>query len=609
MAEPRPSYQRFFADLKRRKVFRAVAVYGAVSFGVIQVADPVGDALRLPEWFLPAILGLLLLGFPIVVAMAWALEVTPEGVRRSRKAEPEELERIASQSRARRWGAGLLAVAGVVALVAGAWFAGRSMASATAAGPATEAEADGGPPERSIAVLPFADMSPSGDQEYFSDGISEELLNLLAKVPELRVAARTSSFAFKGENVEVPEIGEALNVAHVLEGSVRKAGERIRVTAQLIRADDGYHVWSETWNRTLDDIFAIQDEIAADVVDQLRITLLDEAPTVEETDTEAYALVLRARHALTGFTQESPVRAERLLEEALAIDPDYAPAWVELAAVRYRYAGLGAPWDSIAPHVEEAANRALEIDPRNARAHGALGALALHSGELREAARHHSRALALDPGDARVIGSAATVLMALNRLEESRALMLERIRRDPVSVAGHQNLGLLEVALRRFEPAEKAFRTALELAPDASGIRSMLGSALLYQGRPETGLAATLDDNAPVWQALSLVEIYHELGRHEESDERLRWLIDNHARGTAFNIAYVVAYRGEVDRAFEWLDRAIEYEDPGLAEIWVWPGFDTLEDDPRWDAFLERIGRSPDQLDGIEFEVRLPQSR
>ncbi|MBK5097485.1 MAG: adenylyl cyclase, partial [Gemmatimonadetes bacterium] len=314
-------YQRFFAELKRRRVFRVMAVYGAVGFVVLQASELLVNTFQLSSQLQTGIGVLTLLGFPVAIVLAWALEMTPEGVRRTAEAAPGELTEIIAAPASKRWPAGVLALVGMTALLAGTWYVGRQSA------PASDADVAVGVSEASIAVLPFADMSPDKDQEYFSDGVSEELLNLLAKIPELRVASRTSAFSFKGETLEISEIAERLDVAHVLEGSVRKDGNQVRVTAQLIDARSDTHMWSETWDRTLDDIFAIQDEIAADVVAQLKVSLLGAAPTVEATDPEAYALFLQARQLGRQFTAEGYERSNSLYEQALEIEPEYAAAW------------------------------------------------------------------------------------------------------------------------------------------------------------------------------------------------------------------------------------------------------------------------------------------
>ncbi|MGK7313042.1 MAG: tetratricopeptide repeat protein [Candidatus Longimicrobiales bacterium M2_2A_002] len=596
-------HRQLFAELKRRKVFRVIAVYGAVAFGVIQVVDPVSSAYGLPDWFLPSVVTLLLAGFPVAVVLAWALEVTPDGVRRTDSAEPREIDRILDQSRAKRWLPGILALAGVAALVTGAWLAGRHSGAA-----AEGATAEGRAMDASIAVLPFANMSPDPDQVYFAEGISEELLNLLAGIPELRVAARTSSFAFRDANLEITRIGDSLNVAHVLEGSVRKSGDQVRVTAQLVRSDDGFHVWSETWDRSLDDIFAIQDEIAADVVDQLRVTLLDETrPRVQTTDPEAYRLYLQARYVTELGTREAALRAEELYGEALEIDPEYAPAWVGLASIRYNLAGpIGFAYDSMAPLAVSAAQQALEVDPDNARAHSMLGTMAKIEGDFATAAHYHQEALELDPGDAQIVGSVGIMLLDLGRLDDAVRAMEYRVERDPVSLSARSNLGLIYMAVHRYEDAVEQLRTALDLNANAVAVPSLLAMNLTFLDRAGQAQEVLADEPMEFWRLIGQVHVYHALNRTDESDAALAELMARHEEDAAFNIAYALAYRGEVDRAFEWLDKAVEYEDPGLSEIFVYPQFDALKHDPRWKDLLDRLDKSPEDLAAIEFEVDLP---
>ena len=298
-------------------------------------------------------------------------------------------------------------------------------------------------PEKSIAVLPFVDMSAGKDQEYFADGISEELLNLLAKIPQLEVTARTSSFAFKGKEIGVPEIARTLHVAHVLEGSVRKAGNSVRITAQLIKAGTDTHLWSQTYDRKLDDIFAIQDEIAADVVKQLKVTLLGAAPKARTTDPEAYALYLQAVQLGRQFTAEAFQQSDALYRKALAIDPRYVPAWCGLARNFASETGQGLlPGKEGFAQAREAAVKALAIDPDYAPAHAQLGWIEMYGdNDLAGAAQHLERALALDPADLSVLPTSATLLQSLGRLDEALALDEAAVRRDPVNVTARFNLG------------------------------------------------------------------------------------------------------------------------------------------------------------------------
>jgi TolB-like protein/Flp pilus assembly protein TadD len=460
---------------------------------------------------------------------------------------------------------------------------------------------------QSIAVLPFVNMSDDASNEYFSDGISEELLNLLAKIPELQVAARTSSFSFKGQALEIPEIAERLNVAHVLEGSVRKSGNEVRITAQLIRADDGFHVWSDAWDRTLDDIFAIQYEIAADVAEQLKVTLLGAAPTVEETDPEAYALYLQARHHQN--TAEGFEQSNALLQQALAIEPDYAAAWAGLANNYSSEASLGLrPYDEGYQLAREAANRALAIDPEHAPAYAILGGIAMHhDNDLAAAAQYFELALELEPTNLGILSRAAGLAQDLGRLDEAIAIREYLVARDPVTAGRHYVLGSSYSYAGRLDEAIASFRTALRLSPGRINWQYGIGEALLLKGEPEAALQAMQQVSSEVRRMIGLAFAYHALGQTAESDAALTELIEKYEQAWAYNIAYVLAFRGEADRAFEWLDKAVEYNDPGLSEIAVTTEFANIHDDPRWLPFLESIGKSPEQLAAIQFEVRLPQ--
>src|SRR5262249_27163882 len=296
--------------------------------------------------------------------------------------------------------------------------------------------------DKSIAVLPFVNTSEDKANEFFSDGISEELLNLLSKVPQLQVAARTSSFSFKGKQIEIPEIARQLHVANVLEGSVRRSGEQLRITAQIIRAAEGYHLWSETYDRKMDDIFKIQDEIAGEVVKELKVKLLGAAPKVRTTDPKAYALYLQGRELGRQMNPEAFAKSDALFRQALEIDPRYVPAWDGLANNFFNKAGMGlVSGQEGYARAREAAEKALAIDPDYAPAHARLGLIAMNGdNDLAAAARHFQRALALDPTDPIVLGNAATFLKSLGRLDEALALLEAFVRRDPVNVTLLYNL-------------------------------------------------------------------------------------------------------------------------------------------------------------------------
>jgi TolB-like protein len=456
-------YQRFFAELKRRRVFRVMAAYGAIAFAFLQVADVVFAGLGLPEWALRVVVVLTLLGFPAALVLSWAFEVTPHGLKKTEEAEPREIAEIVSAPPAQRWSSGLLALLGVVALMAGAWWAGRTTAPGVV-GPVRAANAaevlgrayadldeDGRP---SLAVLPFADMSPEGDQEYFADGMSEELLNALVKIKGLRVAGRTSSFAYRNVEMDLRDIGRELGVRYVVEGSVRKQGERLRITAQLVDASDNFHVWSDTYEGALDDVFAVQEEIASAVAGQLRVSLgLEEggalvAPTA---DLEAYDLYLRAR-ARMRERGAGVDEAVKLFEEVVARDSTWAPGWAGLAQayslVPYYEAGARSAagirpetWESALAAAETAASRALAVDPRVAGADVALGNAYRDRWEWNQAENHYIRALEIDPDDVEAHQQYSELLAATGREDEALRSARRAVALDPTSAIRMNELG------------------------------------------------------------------------------------------------------------------------------------------------------------------------
>ncbi len=606
-----------FAELRRRNVFKASAAYLALGWVVVQITATLVPALNLPSSLVPIVTWIGVIGFPFVIMFSWIYELTPEGLKRESEVDRSASITHITSRRLEYIIIGLLVLA--IGLFAFVNFGSRRVEPAAASREAqtpavpsastlSAASAAQAASDNSIAVLPFVDMSQTKDQEYFSDGISEELLNLLAKIPQLQVTARTSSFSFKGKEVAIPEIARTLNVAHVLEGSVRKAGNSVRITAQLIRAGTDKHLWSQTYDRKLDDIFAVQDEIAADVVKQLKVALLGVAPTVRTTDPEAYALFLQARQLGRQGSAETYKQSDALYRKVLAIDPRYAPAWDGLATNFMNETSMG-----LLPNKEgfaqsrEAVMKALTIDPEYAPAHSRLGWIAMYGdNDLTAAAEHFNRALALDPADPRVLGNCTNLLQALGRLEEGLALAEALVRRDPVNVTSLFNLGTFQRFAGRFDAAIASFRTALSLAPGRGGAHAQVSDALLLKGDAPGALAEIEQEASENWKMIGLPMVYYALGRKSDSDAALAALIAKWEKQSPENIAYVYAYRAEADKAFEWLDKAVEYGDPGIAEIATENLFDKVHADPRWLPFLRKIGKAPEQLAKIEFKVTLP---
>jgi len=457
------------------------------------------------------------------------------------------------------------------------------------AGPAAPQES-----AKSIAVLPFVNMSDDESNEYFSDGLSEELLNLLAKIPELRVTARTSSFSFKDQDLEIPEIARRLNVVHVLEGSVRKSGNQIRITVQLIKADEGFHLWSETYDRELEDIFAIQDEIATTVVEELRITLLGEIPKVLEIDSEAYALYLQGRHINNQRGNvEMHRRAENLLVQSLEIDTDFAPAWTELGLV-YWYQGNFSDILSIdegSERARDAIQKALIIDPQYGPALAALALIEMrHDWDFTAAERHIMQALSLSPGDPLILQYAGHLNRILGRLNESIDIYRESIARDPVSPNGHYRLGRVYYAARRLEEAAVSLQMARSLSPRGpGGAQYFIGKVLLAQGDAAGALAAMEQEPGDGYRLTGLAIVHHQLGNVGASNEALQ-RIKRDAEHLAYQVAEIFAFRGEIDNAFNWLEEAYVNRDSGISLMMMDPLLVNLHGDPRWEPFLDKMG-------------------
>ena len=445
---------------------------------------------------------------------------------------------------------------------------------------------------KSIAVLPFVDMSEKRDQEYFSDGLTEELLDLLAQVPDLHVPARTSSFYFKGKQVTIAEIAKALGVANVLEGSVRKAGNTVRVTAQLIRADNGYHLWSKTYDRDMKDIFKVQDEIAATVVNALKASLL---PTVaaaarrRTANTDAYNQYLLARSFYFQFTVPGYRRAVAAYKTAISLDPNYAAA----------YAGLAIAENELADKISDpagidraaaAAERAIKLGPDIAAGYAARGYLrAFWLWNWVGAMEDFNKALALDPNNSLALAQYSFLLAAEGRLPEAINVAQRSIKVDPlvaiawVTLARHlNNSGDLR-------GARSALHRAHELDPDLHYVHFELAVTELLAGQPAQAMVSARADGEATWRLAGVAAAAHSLQHPQESQQALDELISTQAKNAAYQIAEVYAWRGDQDQAFEWLDRAYAQRDGGLIYLRTDALLASLRGDQRYPALLRKM--------------------
>jgi adenylate cyclase len=599
-----------FAELKRRNVLRVAAGYAVTAWLVIQVVETIFPIYDLSDETIRLVITLLAIGTLPVLVLAWVFEVTPEGLKLDK--DVDRSKSISPQT-GKKLDRGITLI---LALALGYFAfdkfaldptrdAKREAAVAEQARSEALVESYG---EQSIAVLPFADMSQDGDQEYLSDGIAEELLNLLTKIPELRVISRSSAFSYKGKDFKLTDIARELNVAHILEGSVRKSGNKVRITAQLIDGRSDTHLWSGTYDRPLGDIFVIQDEIAVEVVDQLKIQLLGKPPLVESTDPKAYALFLQARHLGHLGTVKSSEEAITRYKQALAIAPEYAAAWSGLSRAYSEQAGTGRmPVDEGFGLARQAARQALAVDPGNANAYARLGSIArVYDNDLAAAALQYERALALDPANPDFIRYAGILTQSLGRIDESIVLGEYVVTRDPLVPTGHSNLCLAYIYADRPDDAIASCGAALTLSPGKTGALYNTGRALLLKGEYEAALTTFTRAEDEEYRVKGRALALYSLGRQEEYEAAFGELRARWGAQWPSEVAQVYAWAGDADAAFEWLDRALAQNEDGLNQQFIQPLYAGLHGDPRWEAFRERSGTSEAQLAAIRFEVTLP---
>jgi len=478
-------------ELKRRNVFKVGAAYVVLAWLLAQITDVFLEPFGAPDWVIKTVLLVLLIGFPLALFFAWAFELTPEGIKKER-----DVDR--SQSITTQTGRKLDFVIIFVLIMALGYFAYDKFvleAERSAAAASTVAEAGSATPEpesvdRSIAVLPFVNMSDDSGNEYFSDGISEEILNALAKVKELKVAGRTSSFAFKGLNQDLRQIGDTLGVEHILEGSVRKSGTRIRITAQLIQVDDGFHLWSDSYDRELTDVFAIQDEIASAILVQLKAHLLEEEPQIStvRTNSEAYDLYLLSRQRMYERSGPNIQDAAEMLDRAIALDPEYAPAYAQRGiATLLLSEGEGSygeiPREQASAQARLYLEKALQLDPDLAEAWAGMGLYYLHSPTgNRQAIEALNRALGLNPNLIDASNWLHNSLQQAGRPADASRVVMDMIDRDPLYRPGIRNAINNFNGFGRYQEAWAHLEKIKPLIPNDATIKSSAAAIHHAQG-------------------------------------------------------------------------------------------------------------------------------
>lgn len=583
-------FQRYFvslfSELKRRNVFRVALAYAVVAWLLMQIGDTLAPALLLPEWTTRFLAFLLILGFPLALFFSWAFELTPEGLRPEKAVRREE-------SVAPLTGRKLDVLIIALLAVAVAYFAWDKFAEPDDLVDAPVATTGPEPVRRSIAVLPFINMSGDAEQEYFSDGLSEELLNLLAKIPQLRVTSRSSSFSFKGKDYKIGDVGEQLGVSYVLEGSVRRSGDDIRITAQLIDVSSDAHLWSDTWDRPFLDVFAIQDEIAAAVTSALRIQLVDELPHAFVTDPRAYDLYLKARELVSAQNEAGVVEAEALLLELLEVDPTYSPGLVLLGEAS-TFLGLWGfrPMEESFQRAQNYGRLAIEAAPEFSAGYVLLSDLAVrYDRDWQQAERYIDEALRHDPADIDAQYQSTALHVREGRFEQRVKLAREMVRLDPLSGQSYWMLGHALMRTRQYDQSVAAFRKLLAISPDAAAGHAALGESLLLAGEHEEALAEFDAEPRDGFTHYGHAMTYFEMGEQANSDAAMNALLNlDDADDWAAQIAMAYAVRGEDSEAIAWLYRALELNDPGIHYAGGgFPFLDNLRGNPRYEEFINRV--------------------
>ena len=595
----------FIEQIKRRNVGRVAVLYVVMAYLVLEVFEMFHHLLELPAWTGRAVVGLAVLGFPAALLFAWAYEVTPEGIKPSERVDPHKSIARQTGRRLDRAIIAVLAVALTYFVADKFWLSKRAVApealESSAVGAKKSAHAPtavvAAIPEKSIAVLPFVDMSEKKDQEYFSDGLSEELIDQLAHNANLKVIARTSSFAFKGKNEDMRTIATKLGVANLLEGSVRKAGNELRITAQLIRAVDGVHLWSESSERKLNDIFNVQEEISTTVVKALKV-----APTAgtgqrtrSEPNTEAYNLVLRGNYFFMRGNTGDDVTAVDQYQRALKLAPDYARAWAQLARVYIWQATAGEI--SMAegePKARNAARRALDIDPRSALAHYAMGNIFRFADNDWQAAKlENERVLAVDPyGEVGDLARQNSLIVEASETGNSDGVirdMVAYVGRNPLDTSVLSDLAWYQQYAGRLEDSAETSRKLLSLNPGFATAPSQYAQTLLLMGHGAEALAAAQTEPSEGNRLEALACIYWTLGQHDLSGQAMHRFDSGFANSHAYLIASVHAWRGDVDAAFAWLDRAYRQRDGWMFLVSIDPLLRHIRKDSRYKALLHKL--------------------
>lgn len=445
--------------------------------------------------------------------------------------------------------------------------------------------------DKSIAVLAFLDMSPQKDQEYFSDGISEEILNKLAQIPDLRVISRTSSFYFKGKSTTAKSIGQQLNVSHILEGSIRKYKDKVRITVQLIDSKTSTHLWSQTYDKTMDNVLQVQDEIALVVSNKLKLSLFKENKTRYDIKPEAYDLYLHANYLFNSRTKISSQKAEDIINKSIKISPNYAPSWFLLNRIIF-VSTLNFGMRSFKEGMTEATNalnKTLELDPSFAPAYAALSRIQSQQRNFTLSEKNMNIALSLNSNNSFILGMASLNAMYSGQLNKAISHRLKLLDINPNNYNNYFNLGILYYMIEDYDTAFAMLEKYDFFLPNSAIHHYYMCNVLLLQGKYQLALEKAMMETDEFWRDYAMIMALFSLNRINESDQLLADFITKYGKTDLANIARIYAYKGEKDKSFEWLKKAYEHPDSSLLEVLIMPDFKPMYNDPRWHEIIKKM--------------------
>jgi TolB-like protein len=574
----------FFAELKRRNVYKVAVAYAVVAWLLMQIASQIFPFFEIPNWAVRLVVLLLIIGFPIALIIAWAFEATPQGIKRT-----EAADAVGQHSRGGAW---IYIVVVGAALSVGLFFVGRYTA-----GRATpqQGEAAAAISNKSIAVLPLLNESGDPKDEYFSDGLSEELIAALGQIKELKVIGRSSSFRFKERKEDSKTIGEKLGVSTLLEGTVRKQGDKVRIVAELVNAADGIELWTRTFDRELKDIFAVQEEIARAVADSLKVTLLGSsdrsAQRAAPNSVEAHNAYLQGHFHFQRRNVEDYRKAVGYFDQAIQLDPDYALAYAERCEAWTLIGDLTGQRTTAWPKAQSDAEKAVVIAPALAEAHAALGWVRFFvDWKFTEGLSELTRAKELSPGNPTANDLLARVIVYLGRLDEAERQARQAVDLDPLAFLAQNNLARVLFFAGKLDEAEAAGRKSAELQPAAANSHRWQALVAVQRGDGEAALREAQLEPDEGYRRFELALAQYVRGDRQAADTALADLIANGRDQLAYQIAQVYAVRGETDKAFEWLQISFDNHDSGTLSLLIDPLLRGLRDDPRYKNLLAKLG-------------------